>query len=105
MRLASRVKSSFFFLQHSADAVSEQSAGPECVQGAGDGSAVLPLHGSAAPLPSPLHPVPTGAAGMPKRLYLVNLSFSVSIHLRMNLHDTGAIRIRSQNMMLHAYWS
>lgn len=105
MRLASRVKSLFFFLQHSADAVSEQSAGPECVQGAGDGSAVLPFHGTATPVPTPLHPVPTGAAGMPERLYLVNLSFSVLIHLQMNLHKTGAIRIRSQNTMLHACWS
>ncbi len=38
-----------------------------------DGSAVFMFPWKATPLPSPLHPVPTGAADMPERLYQVLL--------------------------------
>lgn len=42
------------------------------MQGPGDGSAVFTLPGKATPLPSPLHPVPTGATHMPERLHQVH---------------------------------
>ena len=43
------------------------------MQGAGDGSAVLTFPGTATPLPSPLHPIPTGAVGMSEGLHQVYL--------------------------------
>lgn len=43
------------------------------MQSAGYGSAVFTFPGTATPLPSPVHSVPTGAAGMPERLHQVYL--------------------------------
>lgn len=58
--------------QHLANLGPEQGPGSECVQGAGDDSAVFTFPGTAAPLPAALHPVPAGAVGLPERLHQVD---------------------------------
>lgn len=70
----------FFFMQHSADPVPEQSPGSERVQGAGDGSTVFTVSGETTPLSGPLHFVPTRAAGVPERFHWVLLALIIFLN-------------------------